>query len=78
MIFMNDLKTRKSSDARLRANKKYQDKFYDVHFRVLPEFHDSILKYADEAGQSVTAFLIEAVNEKISRIEDTRDKSLDK
>ena len=75
---MNNLKTRKTTDAQIRATKKYQDKFYDVHFRVLPEFHDSIVKYADEAGQSVTAFLIEAVNEKISRIEDTRDKSLDK
>ena len=78
MFFMNDLKTRKTSDAQIRATKKYQDKFYEVRFRVLPELHDSIVKYADEAGQSVTAFLIEAVNEKINRIEDTREKSLDK
>ena len=75
---MNNLKTRKTSDAQLRATKKYQNKFFEVRFRVLPEFHDSIVKHADEAGQSVTAFLIEAVNEKINRIENTRGKSPDK
>ena len=74
---MNNLKTRKTSDAQLRATKKYHAKFFEVRFRVLPELHDSIVKYADEAGQSVTAFLIEAVKEKISRIEDHREKSKD-
>lgn len=72
---MNSLKTRKTTDARLRATKKYQDKFFEVRFRVLPELHDSIVKYANEANQSVTAFLIEAVNEKIARIERNKDDS---
>ena len=33
---------------------------------------------ADEAGQSVTVFLIEAMNDKINRIEYTREKPLEK
>lgn len=57
------------SKAQIKAVKKYEDKTY---FKTLIRFHksdeDKIRKAADVCNTSLNNFIVEAVNEKISRM----------
>lgn len=55
------------SEARIRATKKYHDKFERIQIRVSPEEKESIEAYAEEIGESVNSFVRRAVVETIER-----------
>ena len=55
------------SEARIRATKKYHDKFERIQIRVSPEEKESIEAYAEEIGESVNSFVRRAVAETIER-----------
>lgn len=55
------------SEARLRATKKYQDKFDRVQIRVTHEEKEAIEKHAEAIGESVNTFVRRAVSEAIER-----------
>ena len=55
---------KKTAESQLRAVKKYQEKFIDMKLRVLPEYHEKIVKHAEKYGDaSTTAFLKRAIEE---------------
>lgn len=62
------------SEARLRATKKYQDKFDRVQIRVTHEEKEALEKHVQEIGDSVNSFVRRAIAEKIDR--DTKEKNL--
>lgn len=45
----------------------YLKKLKEVRFRVRPDEYEEIKAFADSKNQSVRAFIIEAINEKIKR-----------
>lgn len=49
------------SEARIRATKKYHDKFERIQIRVTPEEKESIEAYAEEIGESVNSFVRRAI-----------------
>ena len=55
------------SEARIRATKKYHEKFERIQIRVSPEEKESIEAYAEEIGESVNSFVRRAVAETIER-----------
>ena len=55
------------SEARIRATKKYHDKFERIQIRVSPEEKESIEAYAEEIGESVNSFVRRAVAETMER-----------
>ena len=55
------------SEARIRATKKYHDKFERIQIRVSPEEKESIEAYAEEIGESVNTFVRRAVAEVMER-----------
>lgn len=58
----------KTPDYQIKAVKKYQDKFKEIRFRVLPEEQEAIIAHAKAAGdKSTSAFLIRAVRETMER-----------
>ena len=59
---------RKNSEARIRANNKYNDKAYDRINIAVPKGKKDIIKAHVEArGQSVNSFINEAIDEKMER-----------
>ena len=58
----------KTPDYQIRAVKKYQEKFREIRFRVLPEEQEAIIAHAKAAGdKSTSAFLTRAVRETMAR-----------
>lgn len=58
----------KTPDYQIRAVKKYQEKFREIRFRVLPEEQEAIIAHAKAAGdKSTSAFLTRAVRETMER-----------
>ena len=55
------------SEARIRATKKYHEKFERIQIRVSPEEKESIEAYAEEIGESVNSFVRRAVAETMER-----------
>ena len=55
------------SEARIRATKKYHDKFERIQIRVSPEEKESIEAYAEEIGESVNSFVRRAMAETMER-----------
>ena len=53
----------KLSEARRRANKKYNDRFVEIKVRVTPEKRSIIKEHAEAMGESATAFINRAINE---------------
>lgn len=47
----------KLTEAQLRANRKYQDKFQQVKFYCEPELYLEMKDYCEARGESVSAFL---------------------
>ena len=57
----------KTSDAQLRATKKYLSKFADIKIRVEPEWRDTIQAHANAVGESTSAFIKRAITETMAR-----------
>lgn len=61
-----------ASKAHIRATTKFENKTYDkVTLRIRKDgepTRDEIIKSASEAGQSLNAFVLDAVKEKMGRI----------
>ena len=62
------------SEARIRATKKYHDKFERIQIRVTPEEKESIEAFAEEIGESVNTFVRRAVAEVMEREKQKRDE----
>ena len=52
----------KLSEARRRANKKYNDRFVEMKVRVTPEKRSIIKEHAEAMGESATAFINRAID----------------
>lgn len=61
------------TEARKRANKKYNDKFVEVKVRMLPERRTIIQEHADSMDESTTSFINRAIDEAMAR--DQKKKS---
>lgn len=58
----------KLSEARRRANKKYNDRlFVEIKVRVTPEKRSIIKEHAEAMGESATAFINRAIDEAMKR-----------
>ena len=55
------------SDAQKRAHKKYMQQYVEVKVRMTPERRSMIQTHAAESGESVTAFINKAIDERIER-----------
>lgn len=49
------------------SNKRYLDKFRVVTLRVMPDEHGHIRAAAANAGQSVQAYILQAIRERMER-----------
>ena len=56
-----------TSEAQLKANKKYQQKFDKVQIRVSHEEKDAIDQHAESMGESTNAFVRRAIAETMAR-----------
>lgn len=57
----------KTSEARLKANKKYLSQFKDVKIRLKPNEHEELQEHAKKTGESVAAFIKRAIAETIKK-----------
>lgn len=55
------------TEAKKRANEKYNAKFREVKVRMLPERHEMVKKHAADHGESTSAFINRAIDEQIKR-----------
>ena len=55
------------TEARKRANKKYNDRFVEIKVRVTPEKRSVIKEHAESMGESATAFINRAIDEAMER-----------
>ena len=59
---------KKNSDARIRANNRYNDKAYDrINIAIPKGRKDEIKAHAEAHGESVNAFVTRAIDETIQR-----------
>lgn len=59
---------KKNSSAKIAANNRYTAKAYDRINLAVPKGRKEIIqKYADSANQSLNAYIIQAINEKMER-----------
>ena len=61
------------TEARKRANKKYNDRFVEIKVRVTPEKRAIIKDHAESMGESATAFINRAIDEAMKS--DNRSKN---
>ena len=59
------------TEARKRANKKYNDRFVEIKVRVTPEKRSIIKEHAESMGESATAFINRAIDEALARDQKT-------
>ena len=55
------------TDARKRANKKYNDKYVEVKVRMTPEHRTEVQEHAASMEESTTAFINRAIDETMER-----------
>ena len=55
------------TEARKRANKKYNDRFCEIKVRVTPEKRAIIKQHAEDMGESATTFINRAIDEAMER-----------
>ena len=55
------------TEARKRANKKYNDRFVEIKVRVTPEKRSIIKEHGESMGESATAFINRAIDEAMAR-----------
>ena len=59
---------RKNSEARIKANNKYNEKTYDRINIAVPKGHkERIAEFAQQRGESVNGFINRAINETMER-----------
>ena len=68
---MSDYKT---SEAQLKATKKYLSKFADLKIRVTPEFREVVQEHAKAFDESTSAFIKRAIVETMDRDQSKSDK----
>lgn len=56
-----------ATEAQLRANQKYHEKFERIQIRVSPEEKEAVEAYAEEIGESVNFFVRRAIAETMER-----------
>ena len=59
------------TEARKRANIKYNDRFVEIKVRVTPEKRSIIKEHAESMGESATAFINRAIDEAMARDQKT-------
>ena len=59
------------TEARKRANKKYNDRFVEIKVRVTPEKRSIIKEHAESMGESAPAFINRAIDEAMARDQKT-------
>ena len=59
------------TEARKRANKKYNDRFVEIKVRVTPEKRSIIKEHAESMSESATAFINRAIDEAMARDQKT-------
>ena len=59
--------TNKTSEAQLKAAKKYLSKFTELKLRLTAEEHSAIKEYTAKTGESIAAFMRRAIKETIDR-----------
>lgn len=59
------------TEARKRANKKYNDRFVEIKVRVTPKKRSIIKEHAESMGESATAFINRAIDEAMARDQKT-------
>ena len=64
-----------ATEAQLRANKKYHNKFERIQIRVPLEEKEAIEAYAAEIGESLNSFVRRAIAETIAREKSARSNS---
>ena len=55
------------TEARRRANKKYNDRFCEIKVRMTPEKRAIIKDHAESMGESATAFINRDIDEAMAR-----------
>ena len=55
------------TEARKRANKKYNDRVVEIKVRVTPEKRAIIKEHAESMGESATAFINRAIDEAMEK-----------
>lgn len=60
------------TEARKRANKKYNDRFVEIKVRVTPEKRATIKDHAESMGESATAFINRAIDEAMLRDQENK------
>ncbi len=68
-------KIMKASEARLRANQKYHDKYERIQIRVTPEDKNAISQHAASFGESLNNFVRRAIAETMERDKKSKDDS---
>lgn len=63
------------TEARRRANKKYNDRFVEIKVRVTPEKRSIIKEHAEKMGESATTFINRAIDEAMKRDQKTNPGS---
>ena len=63
------------TEARKRANKKYNDRFVEIKVRVTPEKRSIIKEHAESMGESATAFINRAIDEAMKRDKDPNSQN---
>lgn len=64
------MREKKNSDARIRANNKYNEKAYDRINIAVPKGKKAIIQaQADSEGKSLNGYINEAIDEKMEREE---------
>ncbi len=62
------LAERKNSEARIRANNKYNAKAYDRVNIAIPKGRKEVIQtHAEALGKSINGYVVEAIEEKLSR-----------
>ena len=56
-----------ASESRLKANKKYHEKFDNVQIRVPSGGKEVIIKHAESRGETLNGFVRRAINEAMER-----------
>ncbi|MBO5031088.1 hypothetical protein D3Z58_07560 [Clostridiaceae bacterium] len=64
---MADKVKRVKTDAEIRAQKKYMEKFCEVKVRMTTERRTEVQEHAANMGESTTAFINRAIDETMSR-----------
>ena len=68
---------RKSTDAHIRAAKRWNEKQAQISIRVKPELKAQISEYAASRGESLAALIVRSVQEQMKRDSADLDRLLD-